>query len=223
MNNAKNLKGKNIFISNDYPTEILQKQKALRPLLKAARAIDPKSVIQDDQIKFKGTLYTRDSIQNIIDTSNIGLQENNNTIFFSGEYTPVSNFYHCKLSVENSTFNSAEQLYQFRRATSLQQPDIAREILKADTPYEALTIGRSIKSPPEWLQTTGIAVMSDTLNIKLQQVPKFSQLLKKHCGKKFIEASSHTFWAQEYLCHLPEQQSQQAGKDKTNWVNCFLN
>ena len=70
MKNAKLLKGKDIYIADDYPPEVLQQHHILRPVLKKAKITDPKASIVDCKIRYKNTLYSKSDLEELLSISN---------------------------------------------------------------------------------------------------------------------------------------------------------
>lgn len=66
--------------------------------------------------------------------------------FWGGEF---SNFFPCTIKYEHNkkeyTFSSSEQLFMWLKAKTFKDDEIAREILKADTPHNAKKLGRKVK------------------------------------------------------------------------------
>ena len=146
------LKGTNIFINDDYPMEIEKKRGALRPVLRHVKGVDPKPTLIQDKLRFKGRLYTVESVMKIpIDMSRLGTKlSDTNDMLFAGEYTPLSNFCPCRISIDNTTFPSSEHLFQYKKAASLGQHDIAASILTAPTAFDAMKIRRGTTAGDDW-------------------------------------------------------------------------
>ena len=129
-----------------------------------------------------------------MDLSNIGTLVTGTEVLFKGSYSPLSNLYNCSLEDSGLVFNSSEQLYQHRRALDANNTEVAARILEAKDPYDAMLIGKQIKTNDQWAETSGVEIMHRSLTIKASQVPEFRNLLLLHAAKTFREASSNRVW-----------------------------
>jgi len=195
MENRHKLKGSDTYINDDYPIEIEKKRGALRPVLRYVKQMEDKATLVQDKIRFKGKLYSADSVQQIpINMSGLGIKETDTHVIFAGQFTPLSNFYYCNMECENMKFASSEHLFQFKRSTALGNQDIARRVLSAPTPLDAMIIGREVIADEHWTLTEGVQLMTDVVKLKMAQVPQLAQALKAHAGKTFAEATSNIIW-----------------------------
>ena len=85
--NRSRLRGTQIYLKDDIPAELECKQTALRPIVNHLKPQDPAaSIVNGDQIRFKGKNYNLKTITNIpADLSTIGIKENEKHVVFSGE------------------------------------------------------------------------------------------------------------------------------------------
>lgn len=115
-------------------------------------------------------------------------------IFFQGETSPFSNFFPAEISDAGMTFESAEQVYQYRRARAHGRKALAKIIMSTRVPYRAKQLGRKIQDSSEWKQTSE-DVMLEILMAKFTQNTGLGQLLISTSGSQLHEATSDKKWA----------------------------
>ena len=193
MKNASKLRGKDIFLNDDFPQEILEKRQELRPYLKLAKTKDQKATLIEDKLRFNGKLYNKQTIATVLDCSDLSQVEVNGNVFFAGEHS-LSNLFPCSLTHKNITYNSAEQMFQHLKAVSLADAECAANVLAAPTPFKALMAGQQLRANKEWIEKDGSDIMAGILRKKAEHVPAFKQALTRHKGKKLIDANKNTVW-----------------------------
>uniref|UniRef100_A0A0N5BJP5 DUF1768 domain-containing protein n=1 Tax=Strongyloides papillosus TaxID=174720 RepID=A0A0N5BJP5_STREA len=120
------------------------------------------------------------------------------------ETSYFSNFYHCPFVDDKTqiTFNNVEQYFQYYKAALFKDEETQREILNADTPYEAKRLGGRVRNFQESLwNERRIAIMDDALSLKFS-VPRMRIILKNFYEgtsrssrkRTFIEISASRFW-----------------------------
>ena len=195
MRNSYLLKNRHIFFSDDYPQEIQERRLKLKPVLKLARQVDDNAKLMIDKIVFQNKQYSVGNIQSIpLNLQEIGTEVTDTHVYFKGSYSPLSNLYSCHLNVNDHSFNSSEQLFQFKKASSMGHPEIADQVLATSDPFQAMILGKQVPTDDEWAATTGSHLMEQTLRIKLEQVPEFCKLIQEHRDKAFVEASVNKTW-----------------------------
>ena len=183
------------FITDDLLPGMMNKRQSLRPVVKLTANATDKATFSHDKLKYKGQLYSDETIHKIpLDTTGIGMETTDSHIFFKGQFNPLSNLYNHELELNGKTFHSTEQLYQVEKATALGHHDIASLVMSAPTPYQAMLEGKKARGTEEWTDTTGREIMVRALNVKLFQVAKFKQFLELGKGKTFVEATRDKVW-----------------------------
>ena len=87
----------------------------------------------------------------------------------NGQYSILSNLYPCTLRYNNTVFNSSGQLYQYRKSSALGQHEVAANVTRARTPYEAMKEGKAAKASDQWTASTGREIMVNAVVLKYQQ------------------------------------------------------
>lgn len=195
MKKSQVLNAKNIFLSDDYPTEIQARRLKLKPVFRAAKNVDNNAKLVQDQIIFQKQRYTVENIESIpLDTKAIGTIVTDSHVYFKGSYSPLSNMYSCKLEVNGHEYSSSEQLYQFKKSVEMGQKDTADKVLATQDPYQAMALGRNVRTDEAWAATKGTEIMMQTLQMKYEQVPEFRNLIQQYADKTLVEASTNKTW-----------------------------
>lgn len=92
-------------------------------------------------------------------------------LYFQSEFSPLSNFYACPIFDENDTcYNSAEQLFQHKKALHHEFIFTANKIMLTWDPYELKRLGNLIPTSHAWLQEEE-TIMEEILRAKFTQNP----------------------------------------------------
>uniref|UniRef100_K1Q4V6 Protein sidekick-2 n=1 Tax=Magallana gigas TaxID=29159 RepID=K1Q4V6_MAGGI len=106
----------------------------------------------------------------------------------------LSNFYPCELNVFGISHKSAEHAFQYIKAMRSGDIPRATSIQSAATALDAKKIGKLIIPSPSFTEKR-IAIMTEILEAKADQIHEFSDLLKKHKKSVFVETTYDDFWA----------------------------
>lgn len=193
LRSAKNLKGHKppIFINEQFPAEIMRRQRILRPILKEARNKGLRATLSRDKLVVDGKAYTVDNIQNIpFRTFDINTMKTNSHVLFSGALSPYSNFHSCKFVIDDDEYCSLEQYFQAQKAVHAKDFYHHAVIMSTTDPVSMLRAGKLISVDAKWT-----AIQTEIMQKGL--VAKFSQnqsLLKEILSTgtlNFAEANEH--------------------------------
>ena len=198
--NANKLKGKTVYIDQDYTQQVTQERLILRPIFNHLKRLDSNTSFVGNRIYFKHRQYTLLNIRDLpINMLEIGVYVAGGVVYFAGTYTPLSNVFPCKIDDGENIYNSSEQYYNYERAVSLGKKDVAKRVLAAKTPMDAMKEGRAAAAEvtKEWKADTGVKIMRKVLRAKYKQVEKFREALThyENQGLKLAEATKNSFWA----------------------------
>lgn len=118
----------------------------------------------------------------------------------SGVKDPLSNFYPCNIEyrVRESQiiFKSAEHLYQFKKATFLQENDLATEIIESRNSLDAKWLGSRLDNHQgiEQWQLGRKEVMREILNLKAKVSRKFQEKLKSTESALLYHTVRDKYW-----------------------------
>ncbi len=91
--NRRNLKGTNIFLSEDLPKSVQSTRRTVRPYLKIAQKSDQNATIRNDKLLYKGKYYDLHEIPRSM------------YICFGGQSSIFSNFFPAPLEIDGTQFN----------------------------------------------------------------------------------------------------------------------
>ena len=117
-----------------------------------------------------------------------------NVVAFSGKDSIASNFYPCSINVFGVKHRSAEHAFQYVKA--LRCGDLPRDtaIQEAETPMEAMRIGKDIMVSEQFLSKQE-EIMTEIVEAKAKQVKDFKEILLKN-GRYAVNAEStyNDYW-----------------------------
>lgn len=110
---------------------------------------------------------------------------------FEGEYSFLSNFYPCRIEVEQYVFNNAEAVFQAMKCK--QEND--RDAFQSLTGAEAKKLGRRIEMRDNW-DNVKVEAMRRALLMKFTQNPVLAKKLVMTGDAELIEGNQwhDTFW-----------------------------
>ncbi len=198
--NRKNLKGHKIWVEEDFPVEIRNKRQVLLPIFRAALKVpDTRASLVSDRLVINGQSYTVDSLHQL--PSNLKLDQTSlvtfeNTVFFFGRSSPLSNFFPAHFKEDGIEFSCSEQYYQWRKAEENGHHDAANDILLASDPAKMYKIGKDLPiDANKWTEGTRKKVMEKALIAKFQGNQHLRDVLQSTGDKDIVEASpSDGFW-----------------------------
>ena len=146
-----------VSIKEDLPEYIIESNKILLPILKAARFYKHFATLDKDQLNIDGKIYTVDDLHLLPDyllpSRATTLSKDAMTVFFKGSST-FSNHYPCTFTIDNEQFNCSEQSYFYSKAKFFKDEYTAQEILNENNPVLQKKLAKSIKNVVEenWAQ-----------------------------------------------------------------------
>ena len=72
--------------------------------------------------------------------------------------------------------------------------DLAEVIAVTESSMDAMYIGKEITVSEQWMKSKGAETINIALQEKVKKVPQFVEILQKHKGKRFAEATRNEFW-----------------------------
>ena len=147
------LKGSNIWISEDFPQEIRDRRSILKPILHKAIELDPKrenpAYLTVDKLVIGKQTYRVDTLKLLpphlnptkIATPDIG----DDLTAFSNSASPLSNFYPATFKVDGLTYKHSEQYYQYHKAIFHDDLHRSQLILKENSPVKCKRLGDQVK------------------------------------------------------------------------------
>ena len=125
-----------IYVDKEYPEEIEERRRYLRPILRAARQ-NPKYKglcrMEEDVLVINSTRYTKENLHKLpknIDRYHLTSKRNKEVVGFFGELNPFSNFHDITVEVDGIKFHSTEQWIQYQKAKLFGDIETSEKIMK---------------------------------------------------------------------------------------------
>jgi len=112
--------------------------------------------------------------------------------FFFTEASPFSQWYRCRFTASELTFNSAEQYMMHGKAMLFGDADVAAEILRTTHPKQQKALGRKVKNFDDavWKREREAIVLAGS-RLKYTQNADLEELLLATAGTELVEASPY--------------------------------
>ena len=142
-----------LYLSEDYPSEVNKIRSKLRPILKeASKHTEYASCIsiKYDKLHFKGELLSIDNLHKLPDAIHpqyLSERRSQGMLCFGGvlsDYHQLSNYYPCKFAYKGNKFTSIEQAYQYCKAMLFNDERTAALILHSNIPSDIKQMGQQV-------------------------------------------------------------------------------
>ncbi len=218
------LKGKDVWLKEDFPASIEEKRQSLYPILQAAKGAGMKANLVVDKLLINGATFTvnnLDSLPKPLNPENISTIRTKKHVLFFGQHSPFSNFHRCKITMGGVVYNCAEQLYQHKKALAVGDHRAANDILVATNPAEQKRIGDRLQLPnPAWYKTDGIRLMQEAVVAKFSQNQNLKQKLLATVGLCHVECNPYGTFSG--VCPDPKSDRCSFEKERSNATNTIL-
>ena len=192
--------GTGIWVKKHLPDKLQRDENLMTNVLRIAREADQSArVVQGAKLLYKGRKYDTESVRSTeIPVIRLHQKENDNTICFQGKFSPLSNFYNCKITQKGVTYSSMEQLYHANRAHRHNDMDTLAAILLESDPVEIKQISKRvcyrIGYDPKREAQEDLRVMEEDLRAKLLS-GSLKDFLLATGTKRIVEASQYdNYW-----------------------------
>lgn len=188
-----------IWINDDVSDMTRRNRKSVRDIATLAKLQGDGSVrVHGDGLVVGDGKYRHrdlDLLPSELTLSKAKTREEEEDIFFQGEFSPLSNFFPTHIVAEDSIeFCSAEQAFQFRRACFVGEEFISTKILRTRDPYEIKRLSNFLPPNEEW-KAIQHKTMADILRLKFTQNVELRQFLLDTGNKSLHEATNSEYWA----------------------------
>ena len=194
-----NLKGSKFVLREDFPIEIERERKALFPLLKAAREKSMKARLVGRRLIVDGESYTINTSQHL--AQRLNMREKGEKVIsdkfhlFAGRFSPLSNFYNARFTVEGQQYTSSEQFYQYKKAVFAKEHEKAAQIMATNDPFAIKKLGDTLQINNKlWLTTDAVPVMTAGLSAKFHQNRDLAQVLLGTGSRRLVECTGDRTW-----------------------------
>ena len=114
------------------------------------------------------------------------------------------------------THPRAEHMYQYKKCINVKRSDLALQVMKTNSPFDAMRISKQAYVSDEWTYNEGKNIMTQVVKAKVAQVPEFRNLIRSYKDKKFVEATTNRQWGIGVRLTAP------GIEDKTKWTGSNL-
>ena len=194
----------NVFVQEDYPSEIEERRRILRPIFKKAKSMPQyrgKCRLTVDKLVIKGQTFTVKPINNLdrlpteLSPRNSAERQNDQILAFFTKSSPFSNFHPSPFMKNNSTYHCNEQYIQARKAEIFNDDETHSKIMRCKCPYEIKRLGRSVRDFKDHIWTNEAEkVTIEGCMAKFNQNQDLLRALMETNNKELAEASTDRFW-----------------------------
>ena len=196
------LKGSKIFISEDFPKEIIERRKTLTPIMMAARRKDMRAFLVVDKLHTikdnRHNVYGIDKLNSLppeLDPNYVTTQQSDNVLAFFGSLCPLSNFHESPFECEGRKFRWVEEYFFHRKAELCNDLNSIQRIRDSTNPAECKRIGEGIKLDRTTWHQHSVRIMKKALQEKFGQNRGLRDFLLETGNKQLAEASpTDKFW-----------------------------
>lgn len=195
------LDGTNIYLSEDFPDDIVQRRKQLWAPYKAARGLRKyrgKVSMVEDRLIVDGRSYDIHSLNELPDDINPwhrSQKSDDNTVAFFTRNSPLSNHFPCTVTVHAVKYNCNEQFIMRRKAEIAGDEEAVAAIMRSNDPVRQKAIGNKLKDLDyeQWkLESPKVALQ--VVYSKFCENPKLANWLMATGNKTIVEASPDRIW-----------------------------
>ena len=193
-----------VYVRCDYPAEIEDRRRLLRPILNNARRMDKyrgKCRLTVDKLVIDSQVFTVAPINNLnklpaeLNPRKVAERENESTLAFFTQSSPFSNFHKAPFTTDGVKYSCCEQYIQSQKALIFDDENTLGKIMKCDSPYEMKQLGNNVKNftLQLWHKEAEKVAYAGCWD-KFSQNPELKEILLSTLNKTLIEASRDLFW-----------------------------
>lgn len=145
----------NLWINRDHPDITRRQLTNTRRCYNQMKANGHRCQLQGTSITYAGRVYHYKDLNNLpagsrLEDTRMITCNNETEICFQGELAYLSNFYKAPFIYKEKPFTSAEQAFQWMKATTVNRLDTARQILSLEDPHTIKQIGSELPTNDTW-------------------------------------------------------------------------
>ena len=193
-----------MYASEDYPPEIEERRKVLRPIFNKAKRMDAykgKCRLVADKLIIKGKAFVLQPVNNLADLPDelcprkAAEKENEEILAFFSQGSPFSNFHPSPFEKDGVKYACNEQYIQAKKAEIFDDDNAHANIMKTTNPYEMKRIGNRVRNFVFQLwQKEAEAVATSGCMAKFSQNLELCKMLLDSGNKTLAEASTDSTW-----------------------------
>lgn len=186
-----------IFINEDLPASIKKERQTIREIGKYAHKLGYKDCkVSGSKLILDGRAYRYEKLYLLPDElqiCNIKTRKVRDGIGFQGETSFLSNFYPVTFKMEQHTFSSAEQAFQFFKARTCGKDSVASEFLAMSDPRDIKYDGDQIPAKAVWEQNKE-AFMRAVIYSKFSQNETIRKKLINTGDNVLLQCTKNRWW-----------------------------
>ena len=188
------------WMSEDFPEEIQERRKILKPILKHGIQTNypEKIYLVGDRLIIGENSYTIDTLSRlpenlqpgVIATPKIG----ENLLAFFNKMSPLSNFHPGKFTLEGVEYQHVEQYFCAKKAEVAKEEKIKLEIMSTECPVRCKQLAKPLRNSHEWKRQQD-GIMKTGCQAKFEQNQYLRNFLLNTGGKQLVEArADDSYW-----------------------------
>lgn len=201
--NRRQLPG-GIFVREDYPQEIEERRRKLRPIFNMAKnnkAYKGKCRLTVDKLVINNRTFTVAPINNLdklpldLAPRKTAEKENEDILAFFTQASPFSNFYDASFEKDGVRYACSEQYIQAQKAEIFNDTVALNRIMGTTNPYEIKNEGSRVQNfvAQVWIREAE-KIAYDACFAKFSQNDELKLILLGTKGKELAEASTDVTW-----------------------------
>ena len=195
----KNLAVDGHWIAEDFPPEILERRKILKPILKTAIETDSSenAYLVADKLIIGGRTYTMANLKSLpehLRPENVATPTIGKVLAFYNASSPLSNFFPAEFTHEGISYRHVEQFFCAKKAEMTNSLEVKHEIMKEVSPLRCKQLAKNLPNTVDWKRNQE-SIMVTACEAKFEQNPLLLEFLKGTGGKCLVEARKEDkFW-----------------------------
>ena len=217
-----------IWITEDFPQEIQDRRRILKPILKHGYNIgySERMFLTADKLIIADKTYTVDTLRELPDelktekvfTPLVG----DKIMAFYNIQSPFSNFYPCKFQVDETPYNCVEQFFCSKKAEISGNIALKNQIMNESCPYKIKRMASSLGNSMDWKRQQE-EIMRTGVNAKFRQNVDLKEFLLASKDRILVEArEDDKFWGAG-MRHMNEQFLTKKWPGKNKLGNILVN
>ena len=199
-----------IYVKREFTAETEKHRRILKPVYNAAKKspnYKGKCRMEENYLVIKGKKYGLHNLKDLPDELSDHKVTSRNTdlvLGFFGELHPLSNFHHCRFTIDGIEFSSSEQHIQYTKACYFENMELAGRILGTQEPLECKVMAKEIKYPVGKGRWSDVAKTTcyNGLKEKFVQNENLKNFLIHTGTRTIVECSVDKLWGTGIPIHV---------------------
>lgn len=221
-NKRRELRNTNVIVNEDFPPDVLDERNILLPVYKYMLSLGKRCLLKGSKLIIESRTYTTTTLPCLYaeyPNANPELRAGRdfgNIFGFYSRFSPFSNFYKAKFTINGKTFHSTEQMFQAEKCCYAGYPGLAERIMLMDDPAKCKREAKKMfvltDDQNRGWKNHSLAVMKEAITAKFHQNPVLMKKLLDTKPKILAEMSFDRVWGTGL------QLSNDANNDPAKWT-----